>query len=323
MSFNIISGQSKAISELKQFIKSERIPSCLIFYGEKGIGKRMAALEFAKSLNCLEEKFRNNADNCGMCENCNHINGNTHPDIVIADFNYQSNLLREDIEKQQHIKVETIRDICKKAQQKTQMNGWKVIIIDEAQTMLREAQNAMLKFIEEPAPQTVWILISDKKFSLLNTIISRSQSISFAPLDEKIVKDILMKNEISEHEAELAAKYANGSTARAFKILDIIEDIENIDKNSPTFAFDISDNLSRNLADARQEAHILMEILLADIQHQWKEESEEKRKSNLTKLINQISDYKKTIARNVSPSLLTETAFLEAEKHKVKILENV
>ncbi|MDR0646312.1 MAG: DNA polymerase III subunit delta', partial [Elusimicrobiota bacterium] len=72
MSFKNILGQDKPINVLKSFISSGRIARAMIFAGPEGTGKASAALEFAKTLNCLDEKARKANDNCGICQNCRH-----------------------------------------------------------------------------------------------------------------------------------------------------------------------------------------------------------------------------------------------------------
>ena len=278
MTFKEILGQEKASQELKKFIKAKRVPPSIIFYGDKGIGKSLVAKDFAKALNCVNKDFYSKQEFCGTCLNCTHINNNTHPDYIYADFKYQANLLKEEEEKQQSVKVETVRDLTKKSQQSIQFGGWRVIIIDNAETMSTASQNALLKFIEEPSPNTVWILIADKKFALLNTILSRSQAISFATLSKENIATILVSQGTDLETAQQAAKYANGSVDRALKILDVIDDIESLDTASAIFPFELAENMSRPLIAARAEANILIEILLADLQQHWQTEQDEKQK---------------------------------------------
>ncbi|MBT7283600.1 MAG: DNA polymerase III subunit, partial [Elusimicrobiaceae bacterium] len=314
MTFKEILGQEKASQELKKFIKAKRVPPSIIFYGDKGIGKSLVAKDFAKALNCVNKDFYSKQEFCGTCLNCTHINNNTHPDYIYADFKYQANLLKEEEEKQQSVKVETVRDLTKKSQQSIQFGGWRVIIIDNAETMSTASQNALLKFIEEPSPNTVWILIADKKFALLNTILSRSQAISFATLSKENIATILVSQGTDLETAQQAAKYANGSVDRALKILDVIDDIESLDTASAIFPFELAENMSRPLIAARAEANILIEILLADLQQHWQTEQDEKQKRKYVKVLKEVSGYKKAILRNVTPNLLVTTAFLEAKK---------
>ena len=171
------------------------MPQALLFCGPSGVGKKKAALEFAKALNCLDSQAREKGDACGLCAHCRAIDAGTYADVVVADFLYQARLelkkeptdksyeedLEKELAKQQRIKVDTIRDITAKSQQKSAVGGWKVFIVDEAQSMQAEAANALLKFIEEPPQKTVWILLTDKKAAMLKTILSRCQPCSLLP----------------------------------------------------------------------------------------------------------------------------------------------
>ena len=137
MPFADILGQEKASSYLKQLVRNQKVPGALLFFGPDGVGKRLAALEFAKALNCLDEDARRRGDACGVCANCRAIDKATHPDVTFVDFTYQARLevkkdftskgyaeeLEKEITKQQHISVDTIRDVTAKSQQKAVGNG--------------------------------------------------------------------------------------------------------------------------------------------------------------------------------------------------------
>ena len=153
MSFKSILGQEKAVNGLKSLLRSGRIPGALLFHGPAGCGKAMAAIEFAKTLNCLDASCVKEQDNCSLCTNCKHIQANTHPDIIFAGFAYQAALESDDpediqsiLEKTQSIKVDTVRALTTASQQKRSVAKWKVFIIDKAETMERSAANSLLKF---------------------------------------------------------------------------------------------------------------------------------------------------------------------------------
>ena len=187
MPFADILGQEKASSYLQTLVRNQKIPGAFLFYGTDGVGKAKMALEFAKALNCQDAMARQTGDACGVCASCQAIDKGTHPDVTFVDFVYQARLevkkdfsskgyeeeLEKEIAKQQHISVNTIRDVTAKSQQKAVGNGWKVLIVDQAQSMQGAAGNALLKFIEEPPQKTLWILITSKRSVMLRTILSR------------------------------------------------------------------------------------------------------------------------------------------------------
>jgi DNA polymerase III subunit delta' len=311
MSFQNILGHKKALLHLKNLKQTNRIPPGLLFYGPKGIGKCLVAKEFAKSLVCQNDNLENGA--CDNCPSCQQADKGIHLDITLADFDYQAQLLDDNPEKQQHIKIETVRELCSKSQQKSMSSFWKVFIIDSAETMLPAAANAMLKLLEEPPPQTLWILVSTRKDSLLSTIVSRTQAIEFSPLSAENVREILIKNDIALAKAQELSLVSEGSINRAFEINEILETVESMDKNSPLYAFDISKGLSKQLAVARTESRLLIELLIKDAYSAWKCEEKSLKRKKLKAAIKELFDYKKLIDKNVSPQNVLSTALLEFE----------
>ena len=317
MSFSKIQGQQKAIETLKGFIKSGRVPPALIFSGPGGVGKATCALEFAKTLNCLDSDSNKNIDNCSLCQNCKHIDAKTHPDIIFADFEFQANLRGEEIEKQQTIKVDTIRHLTALSQQKATLAKWKVFIVDSAEKLQAEGANAMLKFIEEPPANTLWILITSKREAMLSTIKSRCQIINFAPLTNDILLDILKDNMVEEDLAKEALKYAQGSSALAFKVSGVLEDFSALDKG-PAFAMQAARCLPRTLAQSRVQASSIIDMLAFKTHQTWLETREEKQKTDLKELLNKLVFYKKALTRNVAPSLVVEAAIISAQQNKIE-----
>lgn len=317
MSFKKIQGQQKAIETLKNFIKSGRVPPALIFSGPAGVGKATCALEFAKTLNCTDENSNKAIDNCSLCQNCKHIDAKTHPDIVFADFEYQANLRGEELEKQQTIKVDTIRHLTALSQQKATLAKWKVFIVDNAEKLQAEGANAMLKFIEEPPANTLWILITSKREAMLSTIKSRCQIINFAPLSDEILLNILKDNMVEEDLAKEALTYAQGSSAMALKASEILEDFSSISKGAP-FAMQAARSLPKTLAQSRAYASSIIDMLVFKTHKTWLSCEEEKQKTDLKELLNKLVFYKKALTRNVAPSLVVESAILHAQQNKIE-----
>ncbi len=318
MNFANIKGQESAISNLKNFIKTGKVPPAMIFYGPAGVGKAMAALAFAKALNC--QNLGSDFEPCELCTNCKQIEAKTHPDIVFADFTYQAALLKEEPEEQQNIKIETVRALTTAAQQKAVAAKWKVFIIDKAEKLVTAAANALLKFIEEPPQNTVWILISSKRETMLPTIKSRCQSIPFAPLSTEVIKEILTDNLIENDLAQKASLYAEGSTENAFLIASLLEDFAALERGSG-FATQIAFNLPRTLAQARPKVNIILDMLLQKTHQLWLKEKDEKNKKNLAKFISDLVFYKKALKQNVAPQMLAETALIKAQISNINIQE--
>lgn len=142
MALKDILGQEKPIQRLKKYISTENFPGAYLFTGPEGIGKSLVALNFAKTVNCLEEK----GDSCEKCISCLKMNKNNHPDLHIIDAvnNTESS----------EIKIEYIRHLQEEIYLKPYEARKKVFIIHDAHNLTVDASNAFLKTLEEP-PKTV------------------------------------------------------------------------------------------------------------------------------------------------------------------------
>ena len=268
-----------------------------------------------------------------MCANCEAIDKGTNPDVTFVDFTYQARLevkkdftskgyaeeLEKEITKQQHISVDTIRDVTAKSQQKAVGNGWKVLIIDQAQTMQGAAANALLKFIEEPPAKTVWILITNKRAAMLRTILSRCQPLSFAPLSLENVKDILTKTQADVSNVDLCAKYSAGSVSGALKAAEALDLLQAGGFGTPQGPSGVAAGLSRTLVTARQEAQAILDVLIMALHQAWINEPDENKQYAYQAMLKRFENYKRSIGRNVSPALVLETALMSLDGLNLQI----
>lgn len=179
MSFSGIRGQERAVSFLKAAIASGRVGHAYIFFGPKGVGKRLCAVNFAKALNCVAPKEGNPCDTCISCKKIDAMN---HPDFVELSPEKDS----------ASIKIDAVRALAKDISMKPYEARKKVYTIDDASMMKHEAQNALLKTLEEPVTDSVLILITSDISRLFSTIRSRAQEVRFFPLAADEVKDVLI-----------------------------------------------------------------------------------------------------------------------------------
>ena len=327
MPFSEVLDQPSATDYLKKSVLG-RVPQALLFCGPSGVGKKKAALEFAKALNCLDPVARQNGDACGLCAHCKA----TYPDVVVADFLYQARLelkkdpgdkgyedeLEKELAKQQRIKVDTIRDITAKSQQKSAVNGWKVFIVDEAQSMQAEAANALLKFIEEPPQKTVWVLLTDKKAAMLKTILSRCQPLQFAPLPQETVQQLLAQTNPDVADPALAAKYAQGSLTRAACAARALEILQSAPQG-PAWPAAVAAALPRTMTAARQEAQAVLDVVTLAVHRVWRQAQNEAERKACQQALKKLENYKIAVARNVSPALTVETALMGLDKLHIQI----
>lgn len=200
--FNNILGNEEAKKILENTIKTQNISHSYMFIGQNGIGKFMIAKEFAKAILCQGEQKP-----CNTCESCIKFNGENNPDIQIID----------EIE-EKSIKTETIKEMVKGVYEKPIEGSRKVYIINDSQKMTKEAQNSLLKTLEEPPEYVVIILITENENLLLNTIKSRCTKIKFNPLKDneiiKILKEKYDYKEVTENMLEIAG----GSVTQALSV---------------------------------------------------------------------------------------------------------
>ncbi len=207
MTYNEIFGQDKIVSHLKEAVAGKKTSHAYIFCGEDGSGKRMMAECFAQSLVC--ESGTGVA--CGECKACKESMSGNHPDIKYVTH-----------AKPRIISVDEIREqLNNDIVIKPYNGGKKIYIIDEAEKLNEQAQNAMLKTIEEPPEYGVVILLVNNAGTLLPTIKSRCIQLNFKPVSKKIVKEILVsKHGISDYLADVAASFADGVPGRAINFAE-------------------------------------------------------------------------------------------------------
>ena len=221
MSFERIIGNDKVKQFLNKAINKNHILHSYLFSGIEGIGKKLFAIEFAKKILCIEQN-----DEQENCLSCLKFKSSNHPDFMILEP--ENNV----------IKIEQIRNMQEKISEKPIVSKKKVYIIVDSDCMTKEAQNCLLKTLEEPPEYATIILTTANESKLLNTIKSRCIKVKFNGLLENEINQYLKQNEIVVNE-ENYIKISQGSIG---KLLDIKEDedvynqvnivLENIDKNT-------------------------------------------------------------------------------------------
>ncbi|MGO9952070.1 MAG: DNA polymerase III subunit delta' [Dissulfurispiraceae bacterium] len=176
MALRDVIGQGKAVRILSGTIRRDRVPSSILLSGDSGIGKRLAALNYAKVLNCLTPL---DFDACDRCISCRKIDKELHPDVIT--------LLPENDE----IRIDTIRRAEEILSLRPYEGKKKVIIVDDADTMNISAANAFLKTLEEPPADSIIVLLSASPDRLPETIRSRCMHVRFRPLSGEAFARVL------------------------------------------------------------------------------------------------------------------------------------
>lgn len=198
--FENIVGNEKNKELLSQIIENDNVSHSYMFIGQTGIGKFLFAKEFAKAILCTSDHAP-----CNNCKSCIQFENNNNPDIFILD--------EKDI-----IKNEQIKELIKQTLEKPIESKKKVYIINNSENMTKEAQNSLLKTLEEPPEYITIILITKNENLLLNTIKSRCTKIKFNKLQKeellKILKDKFNYNAVNNEFLDIF----DGSIEKALNI---------------------------------------------------------------------------------------------------------
>ena len=202
-------GHAATVKQLRKNIADETFPHAVLFSGDEGIGKRLAAKICAAALLC-----ENPADGspCGACESCRLIAAGTHPDFNVVE--------PEDTKAMRNIKIGQIRELQSQVALSPLNSSRRVVIIDGAEFMLTAAANSLLKTIEEPPSPTIFILLTANRSSLLMTIRSRCTTVNFNKLSATEIRDELIRTGTDEVTAQNLSIIAGGSFGRALKLKD-------------------------------------------------------------------------------------------------------
>jgi DNA polymerase III subunit delta' len=205
MSFRDILGHKKQIEILQKALSRKRIGHTYLFSGPSAVGKKTLAVELARAFNC--EKGDMLYDSCDSCNSCRKIQRGNHPDYFLVAPSGQ------------FIRIDAIREIQDKMKFKPLEAIRRVFIIDDADKMNDQAANALLKTLEEPSLSNILILITNRPYSLLPTVISRCLHIRFNPLSIEMVAQFLIDRiGIDEQKALLLAALSSGSIGRALEL---------------------------------------------------------------------------------------------------------
>ncbi len=216
VNFSDIIGQSEVVNSLKAVLKDDSTRHAYIFSGPEGIGKRTVARIFAASLLC---SARNSEDRCEQCQPCHLFNSGNNPDFFVMEAEGASISVDEVRRMQQDISVRPL------------YSGKKVYLIIDADKMTVQAQNCLLKTLEEPPGYAVIILTASNSNSLLETIRSRSIIYNFRKnTDDEIRACILKSSAIQSGSIDFIVSYADGVPGKALKLIESEDFRANRDK---------------------------------------------------------------------------------------------
>lgn len=307
---------------------ASRVAHAYLFQGSAGVGKRTVANAFAAALLCDSPRDH---EACANCASCVKFRAGTHPDFHLLEVP----------EGKSRIPIEQFHTVETDLQLVAQAGGRRVAIVDPADLLSFEAQHAFLKTLEEPRPDTVFILITSRPSALVVTILSRCQRVGFGPIPAgKMHETLLKRSDIEEQRAGLLAGLARGSLGRALALNDekILAEMNAM--------LDVADSAASGLLgpalewaegiryteEARTRAVLLLDLLLlnvrdvmvlasggeaADLAHTdragklRREAGQRGAARRAGKAYSRILEAQRDIRRNVNPALALQGMFAE------------
>ena len=203
--FEEIIGQERAAEHLKMAVQEGKVSHAYLIQGEAGVGKRMLAEIFAQALVCENDHDRP----CGVCRSCHQAETHNHPDIHYVTHE------RPALISVSEIRSQVVSDVVIRPAG----GRYKIYIIEDAEKMNPQAQNALLKTLEEPPEYAVMLLLTVNDQALLETIRSRCVRLEMYPVRQDLVERYLMEHaQIPDYQARLCAAFAQGSIGRAMEL---------------------------------------------------------------------------------------------------------
>ncbi|MSS64809.1 DNA polymerase III subunit delta' [Velocimicrobium porci] len=201
--FNSIIGHEQIKQHLQTAIEQKKVSHAYILNGEQGMGKKLLATVFAETLQC-EDKGVNP---CGLCKSCIQTESKNHPDIRwITHEKYSIGV--DDIRTQINNDIEI----------KPYSGPYKIYIIPDAEKMTEQAQNALLKTIEEPPEYAVILLLTENVDYMLQTILSRCIILNLKPVKQSMIEKYLMERcSVPDYVAKLSAAFSQGNVGKAIR----------------------------------------------------------------------------------------------------------
>lgn len=215
-----IIGQEHIKEHIRSSIRTGKISHAYMICGEIASGKEFIANAFANALVC--ENLSDDCEACGSCHACIQAQTKNHPDIITVTH-----------QKPNVVSVDDIREqIVGDVSIKPYSSKWKIYILNEAEKMTLQAQNALLKTLEEPPEYVVIMLLTTNTQMMLPTIISRCIPLNLRPVEDKTLRNYLMKEiKIPDYQADICVAFARGNVGKA-KSLAVSEEFDEIKNES-------------------------------------------------------------------------------------------
>jgi len=210
-------GNERALAVLERAVASGNPSHAYLFSGPAGVGKALAAMEFAAALCC-----EGNTLPCRACRNCRDVlePGRHHPDVeVVVPGGLCDESDHGDHAGSRDIRICQVRRLQRLLSMTPYRGGRRVAVLDGADRLNQDAANAFLKTLEEPPPDTVLVLVTDREEQLLETVLSRCQKVAFTRVEREKVEAALRERGAGPEKARAVAALANGRVGWALRAL--------------------------------------------------------------------------------------------------------
>lgn len=192
--FDELVGQAPVVEQVVAAASSGAPTHAWLFTGPPGSGRSNAARAFAAALNC-EATAPGATPGCGQCKTCQLIAAGGHPSVSMVSTENVT------------YRIEDVRELVTTAQDRPQGARWRVIVVEDADRMTERATNVLLKAIEEPPPQTIWVLCAPSPADVLVTIRSRCRQVSLRiPPTDEVARLLIERDGLSPDQAAFAAR---------------------------------------------------------------------------------------------------------------------
>ena len=263
-------GQDRARAALSRAL-GDRPAHAYLFHGPVGVGKERAARILAASLLC---GARDGVDACGSCPSCTKLERATHPDLEVllpaAEAVARGILAKADVDgtPSRSIRVAEVRTLSAWLLGRPVDGDSRVALVLDAHRMGTEAQNALLKTLEEPRPGRTLVLVSSAPSGLLATIRSRCQQIRFGALPDDLVRDLLREHGVDGELVDRAAAAGRGSISRALALarrgpatLRVRDALLGLRAEAPIEVLDLAEDVRGDRAAATRLVELVTELL--------------------------------------------------------------
>jgi len=198
-----------ASRRLRNSIREGRIGHAYLFSGPRGVGKTRIARAFAQALCCTDLDETDRSQPCGLCRACRNVVRGAHPDVETVSLETQA-MLADKPAPRGTLGIDTVRRLRASAALLPLEAPHRILIVDDAETLLEPAQQALLKTLEEPPPLVTLLLLADESDVLLETVRSRCQHIAVRPMTETHVETVLVDRGVDRALAQELAELSRG-----------------------------------------------------------------------------------------------------------------